>query len=62
MVEKYNAIDRWESLEEFKLTDIFDIMNWVRLQSNFGSFERRTHLHKDFDNWLMIQFPLLLSL
>jgi len=31
---------------------IFDIMSWVRLQSNFGSFEKFTHLHKDFENWM----------
>lgn len=39
--------------------DIFDIMSWVKIQSNFG---KCTHLHKDFENWLMIQFSLLVSL
>lgn len=42
--------------------DIFDIMGWVKIQSNFGSFGKCTHLHKDFENWLMIQFSLLVSL
>lgn len=53
-------------MEKFKRvqTDwyIFDNMNWVRLQSNLGSFEKCTHLHKDFENWLMIQFSLLKTL